>query len=90
MTITDFLLARFSEDEADLCRCCDDGLDTRMGFARADLEAKRRIVDRITHTLTEGTYPDLSRRERSQGHRTLCDLALPYADHPDYREGWRL
>jgi len=89
VTLTDFLLARIAEDEEDLCHCCDDGLGTVVGFARADLEAKRRII------LDDGLAPFLDAEGRRSGqvskfgHRILTYLALPYADHPDYREAWR-
>lgn len=47
----------------------------------AECEAKRRIVEQI----------DRNVRDVPTGwsERILELLALPYADHPDYDEGWR-
>lgn len=55
----------------------------------AECEAKRRIVEIATDQIR------LSAREkwdnwRDMATQTLSALALPYADHPDYREEWRL
>jgi len=46
----------------------------------ADVEAKRRIVEREANSLTPTTW----RREL-----VLRDLASVYAQHPDYEESWR-
>lgn len=53
----------------------------------AECEAKRQIVERCTALLRVEVWeyddaPDLV-------EAVLCDLALPYADHPDYREEWK-
>jgi hypothetical protein len=57
----------------------------------ADVEAKRRIVGLAAGMLAAAKgdsevdhYGGLSAAED-----TLSLLALPYADHPDYREDWR-
>ena len=106
-TLTNFLLARIAEDEADARQLVEDlgrwdrerafnGPDGTQGSivtstlrggafdpARvlAECEAKRRIVQRVVEAMDappdEWTYV------------ILCDLALPYADHPDYREEWK-
>jgi hypothetical protein len=55
---------------------------------RRDCEAKRRIVERSEFLVSEGAYPDLTRRERSWTDATLCILAAIYADHPDYDPEW--
>ena len=60
---------------------------------RAECTAKRRIVER--HKPTDS--PDIWIKTGSDqtikimAHRevVLAALALPYADHPDYREVWR-
>lgn len=56
----------------------------------AECEAKRRIVARhdahLGHEPTPHIVPRLKWRE---GCDTLRLLALPYADHPDFREEWR-
>jgi hypothetical protein len=87
MTLTDFLLARIAEDEA--ARVIPDG-DPGWPFTRsaeeiaeserwkAECEAKRRIVEREMADVDE---PDWV---------LLRLLAIPYADHPDYREEWRI
>lgn len=62
------------------------GVVSVWGQARvlAECEAKRRIVERVGFLIDE---PD--------GLGNLCegilmDLALPYADHPDFRGEWRV
>lgn len=89
MNLADFLLARIAEDEAmaraDLALRFVPSLEPRiMGTggeptdrARvlAECEAKRRIVEWDEVQLEE--------------HPVLRFLALPYADHPDYREEWK-
>ncbi|WHX19816.1 DUF6221 family protein [Streptomyces malaysiensis subsp. malaysiensis] len=49
----------------------------------AEIEAKRQILGRInTNAATAGTY---------EIHSDLLRLLVrPYADHPDYRDEWRL
>lgn len=101
-SLTDFLLARIAEDEAGY-RAEAAGIEWLTVNGRdlwpkllADCEAKRRIVER------EGKRLHEEWRRRSDEHRqtfeewftkpygeTLRDLALPYADHSDYREDWR-
>jgi len=49
----------------------------------AECEAKRRIVDLC------GDHPGWS-NPSPMGDRVLRYLALPYADHPDYREDWHV
>jgi hypothetical protein len=55
-----------------------------------ECEAKRRIINRARGWLDEepdGTVADTIARDLL-GH-VVRTLALPYADHPDYREEWR-
>ena len=69
-----------------------DGLGDAQHIARhdparvlAECEGKRQIVDAATVTIDiyrGGTVLDFA-------WETLRHLALPYADHPDYREEWR-
>ena len=57
----------------------------------AECEAKRRIVERL------GPLLDMFSREREEAcgpeieraEDVLEALALPYADHPDFRDEWR-
>jgi hypothetical protein len=41
------------------------------------------------HSNRATAYPDMTRRERHTARLILEELALAYADHPDYREEWR-
>jgi hypothetical protein len=95
MTLTEFLLARIAEDEesARFAMSRNDGgaLDYAgqwfgaVGHAErwepvrvlAECEAKRRIVERCR--ASNGYW----------GAEVERMLALPYADHPDYREEWK-
>jgi hypothetical protein len=59
-----------------------------------EVEAKRRTVARYEEAVA-GTH-DASRTNAATWRPivtvlepVLRDLALPYADHPDYREEWR-
>ena len=75
MSVAEFLLARYDFED----RACDQALAETganpdvFKRTRADLEAKRRIVERWREL-----HPDVLRL-----------LALPYADHPDYDQEWR-
>lgn len=103
VTLTEFLLARIDEDAA-VARKVIEGaspgwLDTEepwwcdeqtehvaMPPARvlADCKAKRRIVEDSAHlsALPHGPL-------RSHAEWVTAVLALPYVDHPDYREEWK-
>jgi hypothetical protein len=90
MTLTDFLLARIAEDEAAVeakwlrapkgAPIVPDAAHTRV---LAECEAKRRIVEYCPSASEEGDTWDTA------FWRVLQILALPYADHPDYREEWK-
>lgn len=85
MTLQEFLLARFAEDEA----WAQEELfpyHWRIGEARiaADCEAKRRILTRCSHVLAAGAREDA----HAVALGVLEDLALAYAAHPDYRTQW--
>lgn len=88
MTLTEFLLARFAEDEADLAESRWDGSAewwmpdwlTRDRL-RADLDAKRRIVELATQKP--------GRKTTFRRVLTLRAVAEVYADHPDYDPAWR-
>jgi len=56
------------------------------GRVLAECEAKRRIVELSWHHLGEDDYGWGMEEAKRQ---VLVLLALPYADHPDYREEWR-
>lgn len=54
----------------------------------AEVQAKRRIVDHIASELEDrgGDNPWWYADKLTP---ILCALALPHANHPDYREEWR-
>lgn len=99
-TLADFLLARIAEDEA--AAEYSTAMWTSMPSTSrvlAECEAKRRIVEELTVARRErvpaqrsGVYDVAEVRDmRSDGDAdmVLPLLALPYSDHPDYREEWR-
>jgi hypothetical protein len=97
VTLTDFLLARIAEDERDArdckewsdCFACPTHETFDTARVLAECEAKRRIVER--HNLIaagQGETIELAFHEQGL-FEALHFLALPYADHPDYREEWR-
>lgn len=88
MTLTEFLLARFAEDEARaLALSRSNSMPQGMAVRKhlrlnvADCEAKRRMVTHLTDMKWVGSY--------AVRDVLLGDMALPYADHPDYEEGWK-
>lgn len=100
-TLCEFLLARINEDEqtwrrqtAALGRLALLGAERELQAARAEFEAKRRLV-----ALASWTGPKRTLRDRMFGpsadagfqegiRRGLLVLALAYATHPDYRAEW--
>ena len=58
----------------------------------AECDAKRRIVERLGSYLSSEHDPEPEGAWKlldDHAWATLYDLALPYADHPDYRDVWR-
>lgn len=67
----------------------------------ADIDAKRELIKRGDTLFCECDFadsPPTNPEDRSQeiphhydctAYRVAAVLALPYADHPDYREDWR-
>ena len=100
LTLTDFLLARIAEDQARVRpgvhepeSWCDraEGVHYESARVRAECEAKRRIIAACLLRIEDGE-DGLGNIVTSGGHlgeAILQALALPYADHPDYREEWR-
>lgn len=100
MTPTDFLLARIAEREAFWSRQANDLVMGGIAEQWIDeCEAKRRIVDwaapktgRTERVPTDrpGIYDTQDVRHISDdGADLLALLALPYADHHDYRQEWK-
>lgn len=95
MILSEFLLARITEDE-EWARFAKRG-NPPITSARvlAECEAKRQVT--LLHHLcyadaTDETWARNGRCDECNGHfpcRTLRALALPYADHPDYRPEWK-
>ncbi len=91
-----FLIARFGEDGAELRRHAEAGNPSELwGRLVADCDAKRRVV------LQHGRVAVGRVRQRAVVCMacgpdagwpclTLRLLALPYVDHPDYRQSWAL
>lgn len=101
-----FLRARLDEDEAAADAALypppghyDKGWQAetlRKLAARvlAEVEAKRRIVDRYEANLDRQTDPEESQLDADiivgeYEDWTLPAIAWPYADHPDYAPAWR-
>lgn len=103
VTLTDFLMARIAEDEAvaateAVLRDGDPYFDGEASaFERshdparvlAECEAKRRIVSTMQSAINGGWQSQSREEIEFVATRTLRLLALPYADHPDYREEWK-
>ena len=53
---------------------------------RVEVAAKRRILAAVAAWADAGASPDT----HNLGASVLEALALPYTDHPDYSDGWRL
>jgi hypothetical protein len=57
-----------------------------------EVEAKRRILERYRALVEDFDHVDetvFEHTRRATLEDALADLALPYADHPDYREEWK-
>lgn len=83
---------RFGEDPADATtsEVADHIARHDPTRVHAEVEAKRRIV--ALHCDARGGDPSCSSLdypEKAEDCETLRLLALPYADHPDYRPEWR-
>jgi len=101
MTLVDFLLQRIAEDEAVAERASSHNggatfakdnygcLLVQPARVLAECAAKRQIV-----ALHQRYLVALNQESRDADRRCSLEpvvrlLALPYADHPDYREEWR-
>lgn len=98
LTLTEFLLARFAEEEANWRRDIWDEAVAQV--ALLDLAPKRRIVDKASDdmALYDEVFRDVQPtdcEDFTNGAAWALDfclraLALPYAGHSDYRDEWRL
>lgn len=99
LTLSVFLLARIAEDEAATERFLDDYVpEGAWGLTRvlAECEAKRRVIAAHPHQIDHrdevlgcATCPEGAVAPNWRYCLTLRALALPYADHPEYRQEWR-
>lgn len=93
-TLADFLCARLDDDENLAIdgvigeHGTEVGFDLRVRWLR-DVDAKRRIVE--LHEPMETPDPLCSTCDyQRMPCPTLRLLTLPYAEHPKFREEWRL
>jgi hypothetical protein len=97
VTLAEFLLARVADDAKwGRDRQHEDFRKHRLRVRRAhlapddpirvlaDCAGKQRIVEECDPERT-----DAAAGGSGLADRVLRELALPYADHPDYREEWR-
>ena len=100
MTLTEFLLARIAEDESSSRwgRLHDDPDDpdglTKIlrwddGRVRTECEAKLRIVESYRWYQENAGRGSASIDALLLAERHAKWLALPYADHPHYRQEWK-
>lgn len=101
-TLADFLLARYAEDEQNIRENAADGEyypnpESVERLLLTECEAKRRVVGIAAAGLSQ---PGRVGKTKSGKVATplerwndlaliLAALALPYREHPDFREEWR-
>lgn len=100
MDLADFLLARIAED-AEAARAALDSTAAHgvadTGFDEASEGARPAVVRHIARHDPARVLAECNAKRRivefyggPKGlHYSLQFLALPHADHPDYREEWR-
>jgi hypothetical protein len=97
MTLTEFLLARIAEDEADpvlahASWCHEVSCDCGLSRARvlAECAAKRDIIEEYVDCRDAPTRSGPAwELGLAVFNNVARRLAKVYADHPDYREEWR-
>lgn len=103
--LTDFLLARIAEEEAVAREAVQDERQlaedyslvagtngaVEVGPARvlAECEAKREIVEHRQRIDRNASDTEWHSGYSDGNYDALRALALPYADHEDYRKEWR-
>lgn len=101
VTLTEFLLARIEDDKQEasvMLRRYAEGADVsaaRWRRVRVECEAKRRIVELHSDDHECSTFDRNGERNNctwviGDDCSTMRLLALPCADHADYRDEWRL
>lgn len=94
-SLTDFLVARIADDEAGVKSGFGAGdVDYRAISPHrwlAECETKRRILDEHDDYGSDQCprCRGIKNRRLAAPCNTLRFLALPYANHPDYRDEWR-
>jgi hypothetical protein len=88
VTLVGFLLARIDDDQREAAQAAP-GRSGAASIARwhrarvlAECDAKRRIIELQRNDLRDDP-------QDWEADEVLRLLALPYADHPDYRAEWR-
>jgi hypothetical protein len=105
LTLSDFLLARYAEDVREIEEGVRLKLagrrwgKTLLTRRRLDVEGKRKIVELHGQEMSWMDSPTGTPRpicmlcgtdDVTYPCRTLRALALPFVDHPDYRQEWAL
>lgn len=89
MTLTEFLLERIAEKER-IARLVTASSIGEQSILLAECEAQRRIVEiPETEPMDDPRWKGYHLGWRHMHTQVLLRLALPYADHPDFREQWR-
>jgi hypothetical protein len=89
-----FLLARVSDDEAELKRLTRGSGGVRVSGQcdpvrlRAETAAKRQIIGTVQHVLVLRDLPN-EQPVREAALQVLRSLAGPYNEHPGFRTEWR-
>ena len=101
MTLNEFLLARIAEDERHARKLAETDRRPVLSLAVTvnhperlllEVEAKRRIVDLHSgpdYWESADFHLCVDSMTANSDCETLRALAMPYADHPDYREEWK-
>lgn len=104
MTITEFLTARYDEDEdwarltgsPDYSEPHEPGVPAHHERLLADIAAKRAIVALFLEVQEYAwkaphgqQQADIARTDREVLRRVLHLLAQPFANHPDYDKSWK-
>lgn len=95
MNLTEFLLARIAEARAVAASLPYSRWGPDPARLLAEYEAKRRIIELVQQEqpASQGHWEGHGSDEywiSDHAPEILRLLALPYADHPDYREEWKI